>query len=123
MKRQRKTFRLANGKYKRARVGDFVQIMDWFGDVWAEILQVFSNDPQYHSIVYATDLTMLGSDSVYEFLPSSTGTHKFWQIRNIVTRQGLKQMNPRILHMKKGTYGRTKNFCARSKQGWPKSFC
>jgi hypothetical protein len=117
-------FTLANGKRRYPKAGDFVQVMDWFGDVWAEIKEVNEIVPGYKAIRYYDDNERSGVASSHEHLTSELSSKiRYYKCRKIVTRKQLQKLprkDVRIIHCQEGTYGRTKNPQANSLPGWPK---
>lgn len=121
MKRIR--FKLATGKYRYPKPGDFVQLfvqlVGWWGDCWAEVREAAEVVPGYKYIDYYTDQTNCGTYSVHESLPSCCTNTVYYQIRAIASRDELKKLGAHVVHCKEGTYGRSKNFNERSLPGLP----
>lgn len=45
--------KLTDGSSATIERGDFVNLDEWFGDVWAEVLDLFDSDPRHRSLVLA----------------------------------------------------------------------
>jgi hypothetical protein len=90
-------------RWKNVKVGDFIQKIWWYGDVWAEVLDIWDSPDGYKAITYAWADARSGHDSVFESLPGEWT--RYFQVRTVCTRKQLKKLKPRILHTEKGAYG------------------
>jgi hypothetical protein len=93
----------------RIEVGDFVNHISEFGDVWHEVLQVFPADPA----VGLSDALVIADDN-----RSGTDYTYHVTLRKVHRRdEPWRPREARIVHKQEGTYGRTKYGQPRTLEG------